>query len=95
MTPLDQEVMKLVAKFAAERATVLSCVSLIRTALPVAPTEREATIQTLQRFLEEAQEQTLPTPVQGLEALEQHLASDLYREALVEAHNHLLAELRK
>lgn len=94
MTPVEHEIRKLAAKAAAEQATVAVCAQLLLSALPDSPAERTASLQALQLQLDISRKQDLSVPVPGLQAAEQHLADDLYREALEEAHRHLLELLK-
>lgn len=95
MTPTEHQIRKLAATAAAEQATVIVCAGLLRAALPQSPAARKAVLHQLQLDLERSRAQDLHLPVPGLAEVEQHLADDLYREALEEAHQHLMAELRK
>jgi hypothetical protein len=94
VTPTQNEILKLAASAGAEHATVDVCAGLLRLQLPPLRVEREAWIQLLERQLSDSHQQNLAAPIPQLADVEQHYATELYREALEATHKRLIALLR-
>jgi hypothetical protein len=95
VTPVQNEIAKLAAIAGAERATADVCGGLLRLLLPSSAADREGFILLLERQLSDSREQDLAVPIPQFADVEQHYATELYREALEAAHQRLISLLRR